>query len=193
MNTALIIVDVQNDFCEGGSLAVTGGSKVASDISKYLNDNRSNYKIIVATRDWHIDPKDHFADQPNFTTTWPHHCVAESNGAEFHPNLNNVCSFTEKVDVIVSKGQFTAAYSGFEGATDKGETLAAILKNKGVTDVDIVGLATDHCDKATAIDAIKEGFKVNLLLPLCAGVAPETTASALQELADLGVSIVRSV
>lgn len=193
MNTALIIVDVQNDFCEGGSLAVAGGSKVATDISKYLNDNRSNYDVVVATRDWHIDPKDHFADSPNFSTTWPHHCVADSRGAEFHSNLNDVCSFNENIDVVVSKGQFTAAYSGFEGATDQGESLTSILRKKGITNVDIVGLATDHCDRATAIDAIKEGFKVNLLLPLCAGVAPETTDAALKELAELGVVISNSL
>jgi len=193
MNTALIIVDVQNDFCEGGSLAVTGGSKVASDISKYLNEKRSKYDVVVATRDWHIDPKDHFADAPNFSTTWPHHCVAESRGAEFHSNLNEVCSFKENIDVIVSKGQFTAAYSGFEGATDQGESLTSILRKKGIINVDIVGLATDHCDRATAIDAIKEGFKVKLLLPLCAGVAPETTVSALEELTALGVVISNSL
>ncbi len=193
MNTALIIVDVQNDFCEGGSLAVTGGSKVASDISKYLNDKRSNYDVVVATRDWHIDPKDHFADSPNFSTTWPHHCVADSRGAEFHANLNDACSFNENVDEVVSKGQFTAAYSGFEGATDQGESLTSILRKKGIKNVDIVGLATDHCDRATAIDAIKEGFKVNLLLPLCAGVAPETTDAALKELAELGVVISNSL
>ena len=193
MNTALIIVDVQNDFCEGGSLAVTGGAQVASDISKYLNDKGSRYDVVVATRDWHIDPKDHFSDSPNFSTTWPRHCVAESRGAEFHSNLNDVCSFDEKIDVIVSKGQFTAAYSGFEGATEKGESLTSILRDKGITNVDIVGLATDHCDRATAIDAIKEGFKVNLLLPLCAGVAPETTVAALEELANLGVVISKSL
>lgn len=193
MNTALIIVDVQNDFCEGGSLAVTGGAQVASDISKYLNDKRSQYDIVVATRDWHIDPKDHFADSPNYSTTWPHHCVAESRGAEFHLNLNDACLFNENIDVIVSKGQFTAAYSGFEGATDQGESLTSILRKKGIKNVDIVGLATDHCDRATAIDAIKEGFNVNLLLPLCAGVAPETTDAALKELAELGVVISNSL
>jgi len=184
---------VQNDFCEGGSLAVTGGAQVASDISKYLSDKRSHYDIVVATRDWHINPKDHFSDSPNFSTTWPHHCVAKSRGAEFHSNLNDFCSFDEKVDVIVSKGQFTAAYSGFEGATEEGESLTSILRGKGITNVDIVGLATDYCDRATAIDATKEGFKVKLLLPLCAGVAPETTVAALEELANLGVVISKSL
>ncbi|MEY3880081.1 MAG: hypothetical protein RIQ94_876 [Pseudomonadota bacterium] len=193
MNTALIIIDVQNDFCEGGSLAVTGGSKVASDISKYLKEKRVKYDIVIATRDWHIDPKDHFSDSPNFSTTWPYHCVADSRGAEFHQNLNDVCSFDENIDVIVSKGQFAASYSGFEGATAKGELLISILRNKGILNVDIIGLATDYCNRATAIDAIKEGFKVNLLLPLCAGVAQESTLVTLEELASLGVLISKSL
>jgi nicotinamidase/pyrazinamidase len=193
VNIALIIVDVQNDFCEGGSLAVAGGKKVASNISKYLKEKSANYDIIIATRDWHIDPKDHFSDSPNFSTTWPHHCVAESHGAEFHQNLNDVCSFDETIDVIVSKGQFTAAYSGFEGVTATGEVLISILRDKRIHTVDIAGLATDYCNRATAIDAIKEGFKVNLLLPLCAGVAPGSTFTALEELANLGVVISKSL
>lgn len=193
MGTALIIVDVQNDFCEGGSLAVTGGAKVASAISRYLNDKRSSYDLVVATRDWHINPEGHFADNPNYSTTWPQHCVAETRGAEFHPNLNDAVSFTDSINVVVSKGQYTAAYSGFEGKTDFGETLAAILRSKGIINVDVVGIATDYCDRATALDAAKEGFNVNLLLPLCAGVAPESTVAALDELKNSGVSISTSL
>lgn len=193
MGTALIIVDVQNDFCEGGSLAVTGGAKVASAISRYLNDKRSSYDLVVATRDWHINPEGHFADNPNYSTTWPQHCVAETRGAEFHPNLNDAVSFTGSINVVVSKGQYTAAYSGFEGKTDFGETLAAILRSKGIINVDVVGIATDYCDRATALDAAKEGFNVNLLLPLCAGVAPESTVAALDELKNSGVSISTSL
>lgn len=193
MGTALIIVDVQNDFCEGGSLAVTGGAKVASAISRYLNDKRSSYDLVVATRDWHINPEGHFADNPNYSTTWPQHCVAETRGAEFHPNLNDAVSFTDSINVVVSKGQYTAAYSGFEGKTDFGETLAAILRSKGIINVDVVGIATDYCDRATALDAVKEGFNVNLLLPLCAGVAPESTVAALDELKNSGVSISTSL
>ncbi len=193
MGKALVIVDVQNDFCEGGSLAVDGGAAVASRVSQYLRDRRSSYDVVVATRDWHIDPKGHFADQPDYVDTWPHHCVANTPGAEFHSNLNQAVDFASSIDLVVSKGNFTAAYSGFEGASDDGRSLADVLKARGVTQVDVVGLATDHCDRATALDAVKEGFSVRLLLPMCAGVAPATTEAALKQLAGVGVEIVESV
>lgn len=189
MKTALIIVDVQNDFCEGGSLAVTGGAKVASDISQYLKDKRMSYDFVVATRDWHINPEGHFSDTPDYSTTWPEHCVAESRGAQFHANLNDVSTFNENIDVVISKGQYAAAYSGFEGVTDSGETLSTILRNNGIVNVDIAGIATDYCDRATALDAVSEGFNVKLLLPLCAGVAQASTDIALEELKNNGISI----
>lgn len=189
MTRALVIVDVQNDFCEGGSLAVTGGTAVAQGVSTYLRDHRSDYDVVVATRDWHIDPSGHFAAEPDYVDTWPAHCVAGTPGAEFHPALDSVVDFGSQLDAVVSKGNFTAAYSGFEGATENGESLAAFLKGRGVSHVDIVGLATDHCDRATALDARAEGFAVRLLLPLCAGVAPETTAAAVEEMANAGVEI----
>lgn len=189
MTRALVIVDVQNDFCEGGSLAVTGGTAVAQGVSTYLRDHRTDYDVVVATRDWHIDPSGHFAAEPDYVDTWPAHCVAGTPGAEFHPALDSVVDFGSQLDAVVSKGNFTAAYSGFEGATESGESLAAFLKARGVSHVDIVGIATDHCDRATALDARAEGFAVRLLLPLCAGVAPETTAAAVEEMANAGVEI----
>lgn len=189
MARALVIVDVQNDFCEGGSLAVNGGAAVADGVSAHLRDRRDDYAVVVATRDWHIDPGAHFAPQPDYVDTWPAHCVADTNGAAFHPGLDSAVDFVSQLDAIVSKGNYTAAYSGFEGATDSGESLAAFLKARGVSDIDVVGIATDHCDRATALDGRKEGFGVRLLLPLCAGVAPETTAAALDEMATAGVEI----
>lgn len=193
MGKALVIVDVQNDFCEGGSLAVEGGAAVASRVSSYLRDSRSTYDVVVATRDWHIDPKGHFADQPDYVDTWPQHCVADTTGADFHPNLDESVDFASSIDVVVSKGNYTAAYSGFEGATDDGRSLADYLKSRGVTEVDVVGLATDHCDRATALDAVHEGFSVRLLLPMCAGVAPATTEAALTQMAAAGVAIIDTV
>jgi len=193
MARALVIVDVQNDFCEGGSLAVQGGAAVASRVSQYLRERRRDYDVVVATRDWHIDPSGHFAAQPDYIDTWPHHCVANTSGAAFHPNLDTAAPFLESVDAIVSKGNYTAAYSGFEGATDDGAALASLLKARGVTDVDVVGIATDHCDRATALDARREGFAVRLLLPMCAGVMPATTEAALTEMAAAGVQIVEQV
>lgn len=189
MARALVIVDVQNDFCEGGALAVTGGAAVANNVSAYLRDHRAEYVAVVATRDWHIDPGAHFAAQPDYVNTWPAHCVAGTAGAAFHPGLDSVVDFAAQVDAIVSKGNYTAAYSGFEGSTDTGESLSAYLRGRGITDIDVVGIATDHCDRATALDGRREGFGVRLLLPLCAGVAPDTTAAALEEMASAGVEI----
>jgi nicotinamidase/pyrazinamidase len=189
MGRALVIVDVQNDFCEGGSLAVAGGAAVAKGVSTYLREHRIDYSVVIATRDWHIDPGAHFAAQPDYVNTWPAHCVADTAGAAFHPGLDSSVEFAKQIDVIVSKGNYTAAYSGFEGVTDGGESLTDYLRARGITHLDVVGIATDHCNRATALDGRKAGFGVRLLLPLCAGVAPETTAAALEEMAAAGVEI----
>ncbi len=191
MNRALIVVDVQNDFCEGGSLAVQGGAAVAERISAYLRDQAKRYTTIIATRDWHVDPGDHFAKgEPNFETTWPVHCAAGTHGAEFHPSVDTHVDFAKTIDVLFSKGEYSAAYSGFEGTDHDGGTLDAHLKAHEVKTVDIVGLATDHCDKATAVDAIELGYGVRLLIDMCAGVAPETTEQALADMRAVGIDIV---
>lgn len=189
-HTALIVVDVQNDFCEGGSLAVEGGGEVARAISGYLSTRGDEYRAIIATRDWHIDPGDHFSDQPDFVDTWPAHCVADSPGAAFHSNLNSSVDFLRTVHAVVSKGRHDAAYSGFEGVNDDGIPLHDLLQALDVTDLDIVGLATDHCDRATALDGVANGYTVRLLTAMCAGVAPETTEAAMAEMAAAGVEIV---
>lgn len=189
MPSALLIVDVQNDFCEGGSLAVEGGADVASRISAYLRDHAQDYAVIVATRDWHVDPGEHFAAAPDYADTWPHHCVADSAGADFHRKLNDHVVYLDTVDFVVSKGQYAAAYSGFEGTSDDGRSLTSRLTELGITAVDVAGLATDYCDRATALDAVKLGYEVRLLTNLCAGVAPETTESALVEMAEAGVEL----
>lgn len=193
MARGLIVVDVQNDFCEGGSMAVAGGAAVASAISTHLAANRGDYAVVVATRDWHIDPGSHFADEPDFSSSWPAHCVADTDGAAFHPALDDAVDFLATVDAVVSKGAHEAAYSGFEGRTDDDRALADLLRDAGVTAVDVVGIATDYCDRATALDAVREGFATRLLVPLTAGVAPDTTAAALDELAAAGVEIVQAV
>ena len=190
MTRALIIVDVQNDFCEGGSLAVDGGSEVAGRVSAHLQGRARDYATIVATRDWHIDPGDHFAPEPDFIDSWPQHCVADSSGADFHPNVNQFVDFSDAIDVVVSKGQYEAAYSGFEGTTPDGRSLQSFLQSAGVDEVDIVGLATDYCDRATAMDAVKLGYKVRLLTDMCAGVAAESTTKALADMAAAGIEIV---
>lgn len=194
MSRALIIVDVQNDFCEGGSLAVPGGAAVAGAISEYLDANNSEFDYVVATQDWHVDPGSHFSDAPDFKDSWPPHCVAGTRGADLHPELD-----TEYIDAYFRKGQFAAAYSGFEGllapedAVPTGERqaggLAAAagalepdedaiglddwLQSHDVEDVVVVGIATDYCVKATALDAVQAGYGVTVLRSLTAGIAED--------------------
>lgn len=181
---ALIIVDVQNDFCEGGSLAVTGGAAVAAATSRLLAAPLDRWAHVVATKDYHIDPGAHFGDPPDFVTSWPRHCVVGTAGSEFHPELR-----TERVEAIFHKGEHAAAYSGFEGHTDGGEGLADWLRRHDVDEVDVIGIATDHCVRATALDAVRAGFATTVLLDLTAGVAPATTEAALAELATAGVTL----
>jgi nicotinamidase/pyrazinamidase len=185
---ALIIVDVQNDFAEGGSLAVTGGAAVARAITEHLRAHRDDYVAVVGTRDWHVDPGRHFADQPDYVDTWPRHCVVGTPGADSHPALD-----TSAVDAWFTKGEHAAAYSGFEGATDAGGErvgLGAWLTGHQVEAVDVVGIATDHCVRATALDAVSEGWSTRVLLDLTAGVARETTQRALDQLRDAGAELV---
>jgi nicotinamidase/pyrazinamidase len=189
MSRALVIVDVQNDFCEGGSLAVAGGAEVARRISAHVAAHGEEYAAIVATADWHEDPGDHFSDHPDFVDSWPAHGRAGSDGALFHPAAEPAF---EQVQAICRKGHHSAAYSGFEGFTveaDRRVLLADWLRDRAIEEVDVVGIATDHCVRATALDAADEGFDTTVLLELTAGVAPQTTAAALQELAQAQVGL----
>jgi nicotinamidase/pyrazinamidase len=182
---ALLIVDVQNDFCEGGSLAVTGGAAVARAITGYLaGPDRARYDHVVASQDFHVDPGSHFASQPNYYDSWPSHCVAGTPGAQFHPDLD-----TSGIEEIFRKGAYAAAYSGFEGASEAGETLAAWLSERGVTDLDVGGIATDYCVRATAADAVAAGFVTTVLLNLTAGVDAKTTADAIKLLRAAGAGL----
>ncbi|HRW17406.1 MAG TPA: isochorismatase family protein [Dermatophilaceae bacterium] len=208
---ALVIVDVQNDFCEGGSLAVTGGSAVAAAIADWVEEHRSRYAAIVATADWHEDPGPHFGDPPDYRDSWPVHCRAGSTGAAFHPA---VAETIEDADAVFRKGRDRAAYSGFEGYAVAGDAgageggaggdasagesaggpdgrvdLAHWLRERHIEAVDVCGIATDHCVRATALDAVAEGLRTRVLLELTAGVAPETTAAALEQLREAGVEI----
>ncbi|MEH3141906.1 MAG: nicotinamidase [Mycobacterium kyogaense] len=180
---ALIIVDVQNDFCEGGSLAVEGGAAVARSISDMLAGEHG-YDHVVATKDFHIDPGEHFSDQPDYVNSWPRHCVAGTDGAQFHPELD-----VTPVEAVFHKGHYSAAYSGFEGVDDDGTSLADWLRERGVDTVDVVGIATDYCVKATASDAAANGLSTRVLLDLTAGVAPVSTEKAVTALRAAGVTI----
>ena len=181
MTRALVVVDVQNDFCEGGSLAVAGGEAVAAAISARMR--LGGYDHVVATRDHHIDPGGHFAEQPDFLESWPAHCVVGTGGVELHPSLDR-----EPIEAVFDKGEYAAAYSGFEGSAD-GVPLADWLRAHGVDAVDVVGIATDHCVRATALDAVGNGFRARVLLDLTAGVAEASTEAALTQLRTAGVEL----
>lgn len=190
MTRALIVVDVQNDFCEGGSLPVAGGAQVAFDIGSLLHRwsaktaDAPDYVHVVATKDHHVDPGNHWSREPDFAASWPVHCKVGTEGEAFHPNLD-----PQPFDAVFLKGEHQAAYSGFEGRTPAGTALADWLRDRGVTEVDVCGIATDYCVRATALDAVAAGFTTRLLPDLCAAVAEETRASALEEMAQAGVTI----
>lgn len=188
MKRALLIVDVQNDFTEGGALAVEGGDSVAQGVSAFLAEHAGDYVAIVASRDWHNADGDnggHFAETPDFVDSWPVHCVAGTAGADYDPLLD-VAAVTHHV----FKGQGKPAYSMFEGHTEAGDTVTHVLAELGVTSVDVVGIATDHCVRASALDAIEVGLDVRVLTSLVAGVAPEPSERALAELGHAGAAIV---
>lgn len=192
MSRVLFIVDVQNDFTEGGALGVDGGAAVAAGVSALLAEHPDRYAHVVASRDWHDATGDnggHFASDaaPDFAVTWPVHCVAGTSGAEYHPALR-----LDAVDVHVRKGMGQPAYSLFEGVTEGRETVRELLDAWGADEVDVVGIATDHCVRASALDALGAGRRVRLLRDLVAGVAPTSSAAALEELAAAGAEIVHS-
>ena len=176
MSRALIIVDVQNDFCEGGSLPVAGGAGVARAISAALAAADRPWQHVVATQDHHIDPGAHFSGTPDYVNSWPVHCVVGTPGQDFHPELD-----TDRIEAVFTKGDHAAAYSGFEGHAG-GVSLAAWLRMRGVDRVDVVGIATDHCVRATALDAAREGFSTTVLLGMTAGVAQATVNDAMNEM-----------
>lgn len=205
MAKALIIVDVQNDFCEGGSLAVSGGAEVASEITELIADS-SDFDFIVATQDWHVDPGSHFSETPDFVNSWPVHCVAGSKGAALHRDLD-----TEDIDAYFRKGKFDAAYSGFDGLLapedevrvgereasesadpDDAEDPVSLddwLRENDVEDVVIVGLATDFCVKATALDAVNAGYNTTVLRDYVAGIDEDAVEEAFEEMEDAGVEV----
>ena len=208
MAEALIIVDVQNDFCEGGTLAVTGGAQTAADLAEFLQDRHSEYATIVATQDWHIDPGAHFSDAPDFVTSWPVHCRAGTTGAELHKNLD-----TDYLEARFLKGLYDDGYSGFEGRQGDPERVGILEGEKGIKvepedviasdapdlnswlqereidTVTIVGIATDQCVRATALDAAENDYAVRVITDLTAGVSGEKTAETYQELREADVEL----
>ncbi len=181
------MVDVQKDFCEGGSLEVKGGSATAARITGHVETHPGAYDLIVASRDWHVSPGPHFVtegDEPDWSETWPVHCVAGSEGAEWEPHLR-----LPEATVVVSKGEQAAAFSGFEGVTDEHLPLAELLRRHRIDSVDVVGIATSWCVRLTALDAVKAGFSTRVLAGLTADVNPDETPKTLEALAAAGVEV----
>lgn len=189
MTRALFIIDVQNDFTEGGALGVDGGKAVAAGITQLLTQHPDLYDHVIASRDWHDAHNDnggHFATaaEPDFVDSWPSHCVAGTPGAEYDPALDS-----SLIDVHVRKGQGRPAYSIFEGTTDAGSTVAEVLDELGVDEVDVVGIATDYCVRASALDALATGRQVTVNTSLIAGVNPVSSERALDELRAAGARL----
>jgi nicotinamidase/pyrazinamidase len=191
MARALLVIDVQNDFCEGGALACEGGAAVAAKITDYLQKHKDRYDLIVASRDWHTpnDSNDgHFppaGTQPDYVNTWPLHCIAGTEGAKYHPNLDE-----SLIDVHIKKGQGANGYSIFEGTTESDQSLLELLNHNYISAVDVVGIATDHCVRASALDAVRSGIETRVISSLTAGVSPSSVEKAIDELIDSGVTVV---
>ncbi len=183
---ALIIVDVQNDFCNGGTLPVAGGAALVPRINDYLARG-PHYQHVVATKDFHIDPGDHFSDHPDYSSSWPPHCIAGSPGAGFHPDLR-----TGPIEAVFRKGAYTAAYSGFEGVDENGTPLLEWLRQRGIDEVDIVGIATDQCVLRTAEDATRAGLTTRVLVGLTAAVAADSATAALAAMRAAGIELVEA-
>lgn len=188
MRNALVVVDVQNDFVEGGSLGVKGGQQVAAMISRHLRHFKTEYQFVVATQDYHEDPGTHFSDQPDFHDSWPAHCVAGTPGAAFCGPISNLVR-EKLIQAVVRKGQHAAAYSGFEGFDPRGHPLYDVLREQRVDHLDICGIATDYCVRATALDARKHEFQVRVLVNLCAAVDESTGQQALEEMKAAGCQV----
>jgi nicotinamidase/pyrazinamidase len=187
---AIVVVDCQNDFCEGGSLAVNGGAAVSGRIANYVLSDACGNDLVVATLDSHVDPGGHFSSSPDFVDSWPQHCVVGTEGAQPHANLLPALS---AIDMWFAKGAHQAAYSGFEGrSTTSQETLDEYFRRHRVALVDVVGIATDYCVAATVRSALALGYRTRLLTDLVAAVYPDNTAHVLAALEADGAEIVDS-
>lgn len=193
MAKALLVIDVQNDFCEGGALACEGGAVVAGKISNFIREQRASYDYVIASRDWHTPNESndgHFpptGTEPDYLSTWPLHCLAGSNGAEYHSNLD-----ISLIDIHIKKGQSANGYSIFDGTNDNNQSFSELLQDLAITSVDVVGIATDYCVRASALDAAKAGLNVRVISSLTAGVSAESIEKSIDEMVDAGVAVIAS-
>lgn len=187
MHTALLVVDMQNCFVDDGELGITGGRQLALDIKDYIESHGTQYQLIISSQDWHIDPRDHFSEEPDYIDIWPEHGKAHTYSAELVKELNDI-----KFDCAIKKGQYSPGYSAFEGHTDDSQSLETYLKEQEIDAIDICGLALSHCVKQSALDAHALGFKTRLLAPLSLAVHQEDTSSILHELKQSGIEIIEA-
>lgn len=197
MTSALFIVDVQNDFLEGGALGVQGGRAMANRLADALEKNLNAGffafpNIIITSQDWHIDPGNHWSETPDYVDTWPVHCAAETEGAAIYERLKEVIDKRITEDEVkhleIVKGEYEAAYSAFEGRPKDGRNLTVVeaLKEMGVDAIEVVGIATDHCVKATVMDALAAGFRTYVLKEFIAGVDETRSQEAILEMSKAG-------
>lgn len=190
MTRALLVIDVQVDFCEGGALACSGGAAVAKAITSHIASHRSHYDHVIASRDWHTPNSlnsGHFPPAgvaPDFVSTWPLHCIAGEQGAQYHENLDAAL-----IDLHIKKGQDANGYSIFDGTDDSGRSFEALVRDLGITQVDVVGIATDYCVRASSLDAKKHGLSVRVITSLTAGVDAKSTETAIDEMVDIGIEV----
>ncbi|MDD5154950.1 MAG: bifunctional nicotinamidase/pyrazinamidase [Candidatus Omnitrophica bacterium] len=182
LKKALLIVDIQNDFCPGGALGISGGDKIITAINKYIGRFSKNKLPIFISRDWHPKKTAHFK---KFGGVWPVHCIENTRGAAFHPKLK-----IPKEAIIISKGMDPRqdSYSAFQAEDSHRQSLANLLKIFGIEEIYIAGLATDYCVKYSTIDALKKGFEVKILKDAVAGVNlnPEDSKEALRQITAMG-------
>lgn len=188
---ALLIVDVQPTFCEGGELAVAGGNQVAGRIAEHLRAHRSEYRLTITSQDWHLDPGAHFSEQPDFLDSWPPHGLAGTVNAELHPAVAAALA-PSGADVTLKKGLHEAAYSAFDGTAPDGRTLAEVLSEARISELDVCGIAESHCVRASALDALQAGLAVRLLTDLTVPVTEESGAAAREEIRSAGGVLTRS-
>lgn len=191
MAKALFVIDVQVDFCEGGTLACDGGAAVAAAITKHITQRRSEYDYVIASRDWHTPNSlnaGHFpepGEEPDFVNTWPLHCIAGERGAEYHPNLDSAL-----IDIHIKKGQDANGYSIFDGVDESGTAFGELMTQLGISEVDVVGIATDYCVRASSLDANRHGIGVRVITSLTAGVSAKSIEAAIDEMVDAGIKVV---
>jgi nicotinamidase/pyrazinamidase len=188
MRNALLAVDLQADFVQGGSLPVPNGMQVCAMIARHIRHFKTEYALVVASRDYHEDPGAHFSSTPDFLTTWPPHCVIGTPGAAFVPPVANLVR-EKLIATVVSKGRSAAAYSAFEGLDNRGHPLVDVLKEARIDHIDVCGIATDYCVRQTALDARQNGFQVRILVNLCAAVNEATGQQAIEEMKAAGCQL----